>query len=143
MTTRRIITIAALFLLVVVAVIVSGVLNCSPASASPLCTSTPKPPPLPTETNVPPKPFDTPTIPPVFFTPTPIPPGTATVVIPTFTNVPHKINTRTPTPTVVLVYETPAPCSDSCLCLLVTQAVISNDLERTQIAIEQKACQIP
>jgi hypothetical protein len=107
------------------------------------CTPTPKDTLTPVS-----KLFPTPTIPRLFFTPTNIPEGTATVIIPTFTDSPdpQKHKTKTPSPTVVLVYQTPiAECSNNCLCLLVTQAVIANDLQRTQIAVdlEQNSCPIP
>jgi len=96
-----------------------------------------------------PKLFPTPTIPKLFSTPTDIPEGTATVIVPSFTVDPpdsQKRKTKTPTSTVVLVYQTPiSECNNNCLCLLVTQAVIANDLQRTQIAVdlEQNSCPIP
>jgi|WetSurMetagenome_2_1015567.scaffolds.fasta_scaffold95281_4 hypothetical protein len=99
----------------------------------------------PVPTLIPPTPV------PFFVTPTVHTGTTATVIVPKFTPTSDSSNNNdpknTPTPTLVLILDaTPNnSCSNSCLCLIVTQLAISNDLERTQIAVDlqNNSCPIP
>jgi len=73
----------------------------------------------------------------IFPTPT-IKPGSKVTPIPT------KWDKSDPksTPTMVLLVES-EDCTNSCLCLIVTQLAVGNDLQRTQIANDVQACSQP
>jgi len=89
-------------------------------------------------------------------TPVPVifPTSTVVVVFPTATLEPgNKItliptkwgnnsNPKTPTPTLVALMENES-CANSCMCLIVTQLAVANDLQRTQIANDVRSCTQP
>lgn len=86
---------------------------------------------------------ETPTFEQIFPTPTIAPGSTVTVVPPNPDRDKRKSKTATPTATaVVFLVEAPS-CPGDCMCLLVTQAVIANDLQRTAIANEINSCTKP
>ena len=53
-----------------------------------------------------------------------------------------KSKKSTPSPTLVLLVES-EDCTNSCLCLIVTQLAVGNDLQRTAIAADMQACSQP
>lgn len=102
-------------------------------------TKTPAP-----EVTLPPIVLPSPTLEPIFPTPT-IQPGSTITAIPTVWNNdnPTKKSKKTPTATGVVFLVDSGNCPNDCMCLLVTQFVISNDLQRTAIANEARACVQP